>query len=360
MSGSRCCCGERGPYTLASFCECSGGSPPAENCYVQGYDPATGCAYFGASAACWYVGPESPTKTTLDVGDYDLGTASFTAVEQPDLACCLCCECGASNATPVDCFDTPAGGCKCCPVDGDGSEWIISFRTEYQVKSGIPAKKILQVLAYGTIHYRNAGAGVCDRVLAIDITRQVTWWDSFGAVVCTISETIADCADLGPSGVAALLDFDTWGDFPCGERLLPQYFVIPCADCSGTCGVEQITYQTYSAVWDSGDFSGTDGCTWIGKTNGSRTTSGAIFFTNDCVHNRVVWNYETTHYAAGGQVNGYFQGSGFYDVQLVAPACPGGCGQRARYFGHGTIAPAEGNSAGGGPLVPMSLAGVLS
>jgi hypothetical protein len=361
MSGARCCC-DRGSYTLASYCACSDIPPPAGDPYVQGYDPAMGCVYFedAGGLRCWYCGPESPTKETLDGGDYDLGTPTFTEVEDPDLACCLCCECGASNADPVACFDTPEGGCVCCPEEGDGSEWIITFDTHQESWGGSPLRKGTVAHAYGTIHYKNSGTLVCDRVLSIDVTRQITEWDEFGALVCTLTESITDCGDIG--NTAVMLDTDTWGKFPCGERLMPQYFIIPCDNCAGVCGTQRMTPLT-AAPWDADNFSGTDGCIWFGKSfdygGYTLSTSGAIIFSGDCHQSRVEWNYTTTR-TVGGTVTARHITSGFFEVQLVKPPCAGGCGQRARYFGHGAIAPADGNGVPTMTLVPRSLMGVLA
>lgn len=382
MSGARCCC-DRGTWTKLTRCTCGDGA--TEPAYVDWYTPDMGCGYFKTGAGggvCWFIGPESPTKASLDVGDVDAGgnAGQFVEVDDPNIACCACCGCGVSELTPDACFDTPVGGCTCCPDFGvnDGNEWIWSYQ-DSTVYEGVAFSGALRpgvvADAYGTIHAKNSPGGICARILSVDAHHSMSKW-SLGTsgypLICSVSVDITDCADL-------LDRFDglngRWVP-PCGKRINPRpeagsglnFWPIPTdASLTGDCDERAFAGGESGGIssgvdWDATAFDGTSGCNWTGRiiTDSATTltkTEGTITFSGSCHFSRVEWSYVWTRFSKSqGKLTNRLTTSGFLEYALAKAPCPGGCGQRARFFGVGAIPP-----AGGGPamMVPQSLGGLL-
>jgi hypothetical protein len=388
MSDRRCCC-TPGTYTKLTLCGCTPWplEPPA---YVADYDPALGCCYIHEERGgdpdelrCWYVGPESPTKTVLDAGDNQLTGHTFVQVETPDLACCMCCECGESDPTPDSCFDAPAGGCTCCPGTNDGAQWIWTWQTsilfEARRAQGSQLRPFETVSAGGTIHWRNVAGVLCNRILSADLFIDQTKWDTDLVnnyyVLCSRSATAGDCSD-----VEDYFNFDaTWPHWRprCAERInvyVPgapgnlQYWAIPQPK-GGTfpCDFAHFNFvgqQHYgggqATPWTTDRFAiASGGCGFVGKQYATESaTEGSITFSGDCHRSRVDWDYTDTWTPDGIWERGTYQG--FIEYQLAKPPCPGGCGARARFFGVGILPPAGGPLGPSSMWVPRSLGGLLS
>lgn len=357
MSSARCCC-EPGTYTQVTRCSCTPGS--TDPTFIENYDPDLGCVYLkDGSNVCWYAGPESPSKDTLDAGDVTLGSPTLVPVESADLACCLCCECGGENATPLGCFDTPVGGCQCCPEDGDGTEWIWTWQSSWQKFEG--ARLNQQLNTGGTMHWKDAGSSNCARVLAIDASNDYWSYSPFtGALICERHETVVDCSEL----LANFWQDTNWGTAPCGDRIIPDQWRLPRKTWGGSssCDILKVIETVALDPFNVNHWTGTSGCTWLGTTyetgpEGLRfTTVGAVLFSGDCHHSRIEWSFTVSEYNLPDETFvRKLVASGFLDLQVVSPACPGGCGHLARYFGLNDI------PSGGGvsPLVPRSLEGLL-
>jgi hypothetical protein len=344
---------------------------------VDWYEPGMGCGWVKTGASglerCWFIGPENETKDELEPGDVDRSGATFHPVDNPDEACCRCCDCGVENADPIGCFDTPAGGCVCCPEFGvdDDSEWVWTWSDSTRLERafiGRPLRTVSQGHAFGNLRYRNGPGAICDRVLSVSAAFDNAVWFYDGQqyyLECSVSELMGQCSQL-----------EDWFDGvdgrwlpPCGNRLMvPQLgtslWPIPRpSSLSGLCRNRSFAHASgvvqFGVRWDDTRFTGVGGCQWAGSSgsggqSGPWEVDGGIAFSGSCHSSRVEWDYVYRRWDAGtDELLEQLTTSGYLDYQLAKAPCPGGCGQRARFFGVGAVPPA------GMMLVPKSLGGLL-